>query len=266
MNDWSSLVKEGKEAVNALGESKWQLGDLARKVETKHGEQSLQTFADEVGVSYDSLRRYRDVAKAYPDPATRVAIWSVHRILSPKPVRHLLKEGMTAAEAQRAVDEWAVATGTKQAEKSQQSKTDGLLALTMKTIPVADKSESTSPAADAARQTRTAKGEALAWEDDDPVIIDGGVIAEEWGDGEGKFSHESSDDGTMILEAAQELDGAVRYAAELRRQWDTAFVTVVEDSWGEQPMSELYLAVGNLAVNLKKTMDRAHNKPMEVAA
>jgi len=49
-------------------------GDLAIKVDTNYGEQDLQKFCQERGWEYDTVRRQRDVAKAYPQSARQRAL------------------------------------------------------------------------------------------------------------------------------------------------------------------------------------------------
>lgn len=57
---------------------------------------------DEIGVSVDSLRTYRDVAHAWPSP-NRVGdtCWKVHQVLMGH--QHLIREGMTVTEASNAL-------------------------------------------------------------------------------------------------------------------------------------------------------------------
>lgn len=247
---WHILVTAGKNAVKSRDDAQWVLGDLACEVETSYGEQDLQNFADAIGVEYSTLRRYRDVCRAWPKNARRRAVsFEAHKALAPADAQHLLTDGMTLAEAR----------ATRQALEERNN--IRVLPLTMVTITAEreskDKPESSTPATSC---------EASKSKDSASVIIDGEVIAEEWGDGEGEPApSKKRDDGSMILEAAHELDGATRYAAELLRQWDTTFVNVLEDSWGNERTRELYLTCGRFAVDLKNMIDKAH-KPMEVAA
>lgn len=76
---YESLVKQGRQAAK----SQWTLGDLASKVETNYGDAKLQEYADDIGVEYGSLRRYRDVSKAY-ETAKRIADvpWSIYLVLA----------------------------------------------------------------------------------------------------------------------------------------------------------------------------------------
>jgi hypothetical protein len=97
--DWDTLVQIGRQIAYA---GQWVLGDLATQVGTVYGEHSLEKYADEIGVEYDTLRRYRDISRAFPETATRGAQpWSVHRVLAAQPDRLKLVSGerMTVAQA-----------------------------------------------------------------------------------------------------------------------------------------------------------------------
>jgi len=102
-------LAEGRRLVAALDGSQWALGDLAVKVagpsSFTHAHDGstarLSFFADEIGLHYEQLGRYRTVASAWP-PETRVpgASWTLHRTLAPLPERHLLlTEFIMACEA-----------------------------------------------------------------------------------------------------------------------------------------------------------------------
>lgn len=83
-------VERGTELVSNIGDSKWELGDLANQVcPATNGDKEgrLERFADAIDVSFHTLRSYRSVASAWP-LATRVASsWTVHRELASNPDR-----------------------------------------------------------------------------------------------------------------------------------------------------------------------------------
>jgi hypothetical protein len=61
----------------------WARGDIAASLETKHGEATLERFAAQVGVEYATMRAYKAVALAYPQPVRRLTTsWSVHQVLA----------------------------------------------------------------------------------------------------------------------------------------------------------------------------------------
>jgi len=68
--DWARLVTEGRAARTAADGGRWRIGALALFVERRYASGALQRFAEEIGESYGSVRRYRWVAKSY-DPNGR---------------------------------------------------------------------------------------------------------------------------------------------------------------------------------------------------
>jgi hypothetical protein len=69
--DWARLVKEGKAARKAADGGAWRIGDLAGLVEHRYASGALKRFAEEIGESLGTVRRFRWVAAAY-DEATRL--------------------------------------------------------------------------------------------------------------------------------------------------------------------------------------------------
>lgn len=63
--DWEDAVNEGIEARKQGDAARWTLGDLAGGVEKAYGEAKLKHYADSIGISYGTLRRYRWVAQAF---------------------------------------------------------------------------------------------------------------------------------------------------------------------------------------------------------
>jgi hypothetical protein len=67
--DWGRIVAEGRTARAAADGGRWRIGLLAMLVEARYASGALQRFADEIGDSYATVRRYRWVAKAYDETA-----------------------------------------------------------------------------------------------------------------------------------------------------------------------------------------------------
>ena len=65
--NWGRLVAEGRQARGAADAGRWRIGHLASLVAKQYGSGSLQQFADDIGETYSTVRRYRWVYKAYPD-------------------------------------------------------------------------------------------------------------------------------------------------------------------------------------------------------
>jgi hypothetical protein len=68
--NWGRLVAEGRQARGAADAGRWRIGHLASLVAKQYGSRSLQQFADDIGETYSTVRRYRWVYKAY-DPSVR---------------------------------------------------------------------------------------------------------------------------------------------------------------------------------------------------
>ena len=63
--DWRRIVSEGRAARASADGGRWRIGQLALLVERRYASGALQRFAEEIGESYGTVRRYRWVAKAY---------------------------------------------------------------------------------------------------------------------------------------------------------------------------------------------------------
>ena len=68
--NWGRLVSEGRSARAAADGGRWRIGQLASLVAKQYGGRSLQAFADDIGESYSTVRRYRWVFTSY-DPTIR---------------------------------------------------------------------------------------------------------------------------------------------------------------------------------------------------
>ncbi|MGZ4128149.1 MAG: hypothetical protein ACXVES_07455 [Actinomycetota bacterium] len=67
--DWPRLIKEGRAARLAADDGAWRIGDLAALVERRYASGALKRFAEEIGESFGSVRRFRWVAGAYDQDA-----------------------------------------------------------------------------------------------------------------------------------------------------------------------------------------------------
>lgn len=80
--NWDDLVLDGIDARKRRDGAQWELGDLAREVETSYGGGELETYAEQIGVEYNALREYERIASQF-EFATRVAdvSWTHHRVV-----------------------------------------------------------------------------------------------------------------------------------------------------------------------------------------
>jgi len=68
--DWNRIVSEGRAARAAADGGAWHIGHLALLVEKRYRSGTLQRFAEAIGESYGTVRRFRWVAGAY-EPTVR---------------------------------------------------------------------------------------------------------------------------------------------------------------------------------------------------
>jgi hypothetical protein len=63
--DWGRLVAEGRDARAEADGGRWKIGHLAGLVERRYATGAVQRFAEEIGESYSTVRRYRWVSSRY---------------------------------------------------------------------------------------------------------------------------------------------------------------------------------------------------------
>lgn len=114
---WRELIEMGRDAVaraeESISERNWRLGDAALEIapigdgRVNNGAlAALETYANEIGVTAESLRSYRALAAQWPhDTRVSCAGWKVHQILAREDRQHLVHAGMTVTEAHRAADQ-----------------------------------------------------------------------------------------------------------------------------------------------------------------
>src|SRR6266480_1836145 len=68
--NWGRLVAEGRAARGSADAGRWRIGHLASLVAKQYGGRSLQAFADDIGETYSTVRRYRWVSTRY-EPTVR---------------------------------------------------------------------------------------------------------------------------------------------------------------------------------------------------
>ncbi len=68
--DWGRLVAEGRAARAQADGGRWRIGHLADMVEHRYRSRAVQQFAEDIGESYSTVRRYRWVVTRY-EPGVR---------------------------------------------------------------------------------------------------------------------------------------------------------------------------------------------------
>jgi hypothetical protein len=67
--DWARIVREGRAARAAADGGAWRIGDLANLVERRYRSGALKRFAEEIGESVGTVRRFRWVSASYDQTA-----------------------------------------------------------------------------------------------------------------------------------------------------------------------------------------------------
>lgn len=70
LRTYEDFVSAGQALVEAIDRNRWSLGDLADKIATVYGDDTLGRFAGDIGLSKKTLYAYRQVARFY-EPSTR---------------------------------------------------------------------------------------------------------------------------------------------------------------------------------------------------
>jgi hypothetical protein len=99
---YDDAVEQGKHLLNLMRDYQHELGQLAYKLEPKYGDQTLQHFASEIGLDYETLKTYRTTYKAWKDEPDRPASFSVARALNRHPQKYqmfLENEDMSVQDA-----------------------------------------------------------------------------------------------------------------------------------------------------------------------
>lgn len=118
---YSELVERGREARELADGVQWVEGDLALQVEALPGDErprdpetglfiedetkQLKRYADDIGITFATLKTYRLTAVAWPTTLRRAEVsWHVHKTLAAQEDRFdLIRPAMTVREAERIV-------------------------------------------------------------------------------------------------------------------------------------------------------------------
>lgn len=122
--EYKDAVKRGLILVKDLDQHQWELGDLAhQKVEKKdYGAGALETFADDIGVEFSTLRSYMATALAWPKNVSRLT-FSICRSLNSHPNRaKIITDTMTKREAMAEMKKFREQQRTKEDKKKAEDK------------------------------------------------------------------------------------------------------------------------------------------------
>jgi hypothetical protein len=79
---WVEAVERAKSLHLYLEQSQLKLGKLASKIDTKYGEASLNLFAKETEIPFETLKRYRSVWRRWEKEGRIPQRYSVARALA----------------------------------------------------------------------------------------------------------------------------------------------------------------------------------------
>jgi hypothetical protein len=71
----------GRRLVTEIADSQYKLGELADGIEPKYGKGTLESFADEIGIEYNTLKGYRTVWRAWKDVSVLPRNYSLAKAL-----------------------------------------------------------------------------------------------------------------------------------------------------------------------------------------
>lgn len=120
IRSWDLLVEEGFKLVRAQENMNWAIGDLACEVMTGYGMNTLEKYANEIALNYNTLKACCATSQAWPQKVKRITFWSVHQILNVHPDREKIIEenpNITWREAKDKVREYHATTGSEKAAR-----------------------------------------------------------------------------------------------------------------------------------------------------
>src|SRR2546430_2251640 len=111
---YQAAVEEGKAITASMSGKQWALGDLADTVGKVYGEDRVARFAEEINFAGEvcTLRRYRDVCRAFPKMRGRPRFFASAQLLAALPDRFAIVERnpeISKAEAREIRREWRAA-------------------------------------------------------------------------------------------------------------------------------------------------------------
>jgi hypothetical protein len=89
---YDELVALGRQIGHGYSFLTWMLGDIAVHIEIVWGQETLQSYAAELGYKYETIRGYRWVSQQFPPDVRRLTTsWSVHQALASLPLAERLR-------------------------------------------------------------------------------------------------------------------------------------------------------------------------------
>jgi len=156
LESYKELVAEGKRVTEQETNVKWLRGDLASKVEKHYGEAKLEQYAEDIEVSYSTLRDEVTTAKAWPQSARDPRkSWTVHRELNGRDDRFdLIEQINTTTELRQLLGRRPSHSGTQLPKAARVAQVREALANPEIAREIASDPKTSSIISDAIRQHR----------------------------------------------------------------------------------------------------------------
>ena len=106
---YDDAVETGRNLIRAMKDSQFDLGRVADKLEPKYGDETLQHYAEDIGIDYGTLKSYRTTYKAWKDEPVRPRSFSVAKVLNRHPDKaDIIQETpeLSVKEAEEKMQEW----------------------------------------------------------------------------------------------------------------------------------------------------------------
>jgi hypothetical protein len=106
---YEEAVREGKQIAASMHRDNWRLGEIANQIETIYGNKTLERYADDIGLSYETVKYCRAVARGWPHHNRRPRTWSVAKALLKHPDKYYIIEKepeISVKQAVLAVESW----------------------------------------------------------------------------------------------------------------------------------------------------------------
>jgi hypothetical protein len=89
---YQEAVREGRILAESVDRNNWRLGEIADQLEPVYGDKTLERFADDIGMNYQSLKYCKATYRAWPHHNRRPKTWSVAKALIKHPQKYHIIE------------------------------------------------------------------------------------------------------------------------------------------------------------------------------
>lgn len=91
--NYEQAVEEAKVIVSRVQKDLWRLAEIAFSLEPKYGDLTLARFAEEVGLSYRTIRAYRQIYEKFKDTKwQRLPFWTAAELVTVPNAEQVIEE------------------------------------------------------------------------------------------------------------------------------------------------------------------------------